>query len=227
MSHSERQADRFGLPPLSELLPLGYLYLLLLGIASQSIYYGLIGINYLDYSDLLDVLISPLALVTGNPILLIALLAVSGLILPYLWLVRWALARWRPDKFRGSLLERPINQLWLTLCSVVLIFGFLGHGVGSGLSTSERIAEGRTVLDYRLSFADGTVEDVDLVGKNSGFVFFVRPGQSHVTAAPITANIRAIDKIDRDAAASAVSPGERSADSSAADRVATDEADSF
>lgn len=194
MISSDHNASKPQLPPLPELLPLGYLYLLLLGIASQSIRYGMLDINYLDYSDLLDVLISPVALVTGNPLLLIALLSVSVLLLPYLWFVRWLSRRRQQVKREGGLLERPLIQIWLMACALALLCGFLGHGAGSGRSTAERLSEGRINLDYRLTFSDGQSVDVDLIGKNSGFVFYVLEGQRHVTVSPITANIRSIGR---------------------------------
>lgn len=54
-------------PAASELLTLDYAYLLILGVANQSLFYGLLGANFLAWSDVLDVLISPIALLTDHP----------------------------------------------------------------------------------------------------------------------------------------------------------------
>ena len=61
-----RPAGEYGL---QDYLSFGYLYLLLLGIVSESIYYGLLGVSVLSYSDVLDVLLSPLTQLENEPAL--------------------------------------------------------------------------------------------------------------------------------------------------------------
>ena len=56
------------------LLPLGYLFLILLGIAKESIFYYQLGINIVRYSSIMDILISPVAAITSNPIFFITVL---------------------------------------------------------------------------------------------------------------------------------------------------------
>ncbi|MFV8351923.1 hypothetical protein [Flavobacterium sp. XS2P14] len=51
-------------------LPFGYLFLVVLGIIKESIYYYQVGINILKYSNIMDVLISPIADLTSTPIIL-------------------------------------------------------------------------------------------------------------------------------------------------------------
>ncbi|MGB0514933.1 MAG: hypothetical protein ACPGJE_08850, partial [Wenzhouxiangellaceae bacterium] len=182
------------LPPPQELLPLGYLYLLLLGIANQSIFFGMLGVNVLAYSDALDVLISPISTLTGNPIVLIAVAAIIVLLLPYLWLVRAILRRTRPEKLKQGWLALPLAKAWLRFAVVGMLFAFLGLGLGAGMAQSERLAAGDTKLNHRIEFLDGVVEEVELVGKNSGYVFFIRPDSTVVTIAPVADNIRTIQR---------------------------------
>ncbi len=52
-------------------LPFGYLFLVVLGILKESIYYYQVGINILKYSSIMDVLISPIADLTSTPIILL------------------------------------------------------------------------------------------------------------------------------------------------------------
>jgi len=59
---------------LEKLLPFGYLFLILMGILKDSIYYYQFGINILRYSTIMDVLISPIAEFTSNPIILGAII---------------------------------------------------------------------------------------------------------------------------------------------------------
>ena len=183
------------LPPPQELLPLGYLYLLLLGVANQSIFFGMLGVNVLAYSDALDVLISPISTITGNVVVLVAVVAIIVLLLPYLWLVRAILRRTKPEKLERGWLALPLARAWLRFSVVGLLFAFLGLGLGAGMAQSERLAAGETRLDHRIEFLDGAVEEVELVGKNSGYVFFVRPDSTVVTIAPVADNIRTIQRL--------------------------------
>nr|WP_309757508.1 hypothetical protein [Flavobacterium sp.] len=52
-------------------LPFGYLFLVVLGIIKESIYYYQVGINILKHSNIMDVLISPIADLTSTPIILL------------------------------------------------------------------------------------------------------------------------------------------------------------
>lgn len=191
MSEITRPSATSGLPPLSELLPLGYLYLLVLGIASQSIFYGILGINFLEYSDLLDVLISPISLVTGHLAILAVVLGVSIFSYPYVLVMRRLTAR-KPSKKDHLILTQPLGRLWLQVTAVALFFAFLGLGVGSGTATRDRIHAGDLRIDHRIAFLDGVTEEVDLIGKNSGYLFFVRPGETILTIAPVADNVRTI-----------------------------------
>jgi hypothetical protein len=56
---------------LQKLLPYGYLFLVVMGIIKESIFYYQIGINILKYTTIMDVLISPIATLTSNPVVLI------------------------------------------------------------------------------------------------------------------------------------------------------------
>lgn len=185
-----------GLPSLSEGLPLGYLYLLVMGIANQSIFYGMIGVNYLKYSDLFDVLISPIALMTGN---LITFVTIVGLIVfsyPYLLAMRWLTKKTKPESLKTGFLAQPLPRAWLQLCAAVLFFAYLGLGVGMGAATSGRLAGGESRPDHNITYADGTVEAVDLIGKNANYLFITRPGETEVTIVLISENIRTIARIE-------------------------------
>ena len=46
---------------IKNLLPLGYLYLIILGILKESILYNQLDINILKYSSIMDIMISPIA----------------------------------------------------------------------------------------------------------------------------------------------------------------------
>jgi len=180
-----------GLPPPGELLPLGYLYLLILGIASESIHFGLLGVNVLDYSNVLDVLLSPIALVTGELPVLFMVLGVPAFLWPYLKLMRW-LARRKPSKKNAQLLEQPLGKVWLPMCAMGLLFAFVGFGAGHGHAQRADLQAGDLEPDTRLTFSDETSVDVHVIGVNSGYVFYALPGATEVTISPIADNLRSL-----------------------------------
>lgn len=51
---------------LQDVFYIGYLYLIILGIVSDAIFYGIFGVSYLNYTTILDALISPISLLTNN-----------------------------------------------------------------------------------------------------------------------------------------------------------------
>ncbi len=53
---------------LQDYLSIGYLFILVLGVVQETIYYKFLGVNILDYSSILDVLIRPIAVILGIPI---------------------------------------------------------------------------------------------------------------------------------------------------------------
>lgn len=55
--------DKLGL---QDYFYIGYLYLIILGIVSDAIFYGIFGVSYLNYTTILDALISPISLLINN-----------------------------------------------------------------------------------------------------------------------------------------------------------------
>ena len=189
--------ESLGLPPPGELLPLGYVYLLLLGIASESIHFALLGVNVIDYSNVLDVLLSPVALVTGEIAVLAVVIGVPILLWPYLKLMRYLACRKPTEKNKG-LREQPLGKIWLPMCALALFFAFLGLGVGQGFAQGRDLATGEMEPDTRITFGSGESVDAYVVGINSGYVFYVEPGATEVTIAPIAENIRSLQALPDD-----------------------------
>ena len=68
IQHKKEKESRLGI---QDSLSLGYVFLLVLGVLYQTIYFKYLGINILEYSSILDVLISPIAVLIGDLKLLI------------------------------------------------------------------------------------------------------------------------------------------------------------
>lgn len=84
------------LEKIQNLIPLGYLFLVIMGILKESVFYYQLKINILKYSTIMDILISPIADLTSTPILMIGficLIIVTLLILTFAYRnrnKRWA-----------------------------------------------------------------------------------------------------------------------------------------
>ena len=68
------------LEELQKFISFGYLYLILMGLLQESLFFNQIGINILNYSSITDILVSPIAILTSHPILLLALVVISAIL---------------------------------------------------------------------------------------------------------------------------------------------------
>jgi len=68
---------------LQTLLPLGYLYLIILGILRDGVFFYMLGVIFLKYSSIMDILISPLAELTSQPIILATVLVLILILILY------------------------------------------------------------------------------------------------------------------------------------------------
>ncbi|MEA5446417.1 hypothetical protein VCB98_11360 [Gammaproteobacteria bacterium AB-CW1] len=184
---------------LRELLPLGYLYLLLLGIASQSIHYAFLGINIMAYSDLLDVLLSPVVLITDHIAFLLTTVLLPLLLWFYLKYIRRYYAQHKPEVLKsGTNTWHPLDQ-WMLLTALLLFCAFLGFGVGGGLATQQTLSSSDFDPDHRVVFADGNSAEIMKLGINNSFLFYAVEGHPHVIVSPIDDNVHAISRLSRKA----------------------------
>ena len=186
----------FTLSQIITYLPLGYVYLLALGIVSDTIFYGLIGINIISYSTVLDVLLSPLSRIADS--LLFGLIIIGMPIFAYFYmkLIKWTMKKSKKP-IKKNILSTASFPAQVTFFAAFMIFSaFIGFGFGGGSVTKERISSGDLVLDSQITFQDQTSIKVDHIGNNSGFIFYVKEGDKHVSVAPISMNIRSIEKLN-------------------------------
>ena len=189
---------------LQDYLSLGYLYLLLLGVSSDSIYYGLIGVNILSYSSVLDVILSPVIYLTRNlvfpaVIFIIPMIMVLGLI--------WAgkkhvklrenpeyRAKHDIDKLDKEYSRPGLIKKALLMGAFVIFSAYLGYGLGGGMKIKDQLETGNFKMTHTLTFSDGSQIPVRLIGHNSDYVFYVREGKKEVSVSPISGNVRMIEK---------------------------------
>lgn len=182
--------------PLSDLLPLGYLYLLVLGIVSDSIYYSFLGINIISYSTILDVLLSPVSQIADNYKIFIFIIVLPAFAYFYTGLLRkWAAKKAaKSDKPVFILAISPI-QIWLYFTAFVIFSAYIGLGLGKGAKIKERLESGKLSSTNVLTFQDGKSLEVRIVGNNSSYIFYVAKNSKSVTVVPIQDNITKIEMI--------------------------------
>lgn len=179
------------------LLPLGYIFLVVLGIIKESVFYHQIGINILKYSSIMDVLISPIATLTLDPIILIFFVLIFGFVallpnlLRKLHHQKWVRKALDLDKKDQTETEEEIKKgfvnISMLILAVMLLSFFLGFGIGSGHNNAKNIKSGKLDYNYKLNYNSGEAEDIYLVGSNSLYYFFVAKGNPAVKIAPIGA----------------------------------------
>ena len=192
---------------IQDYLSIGYVFLLILGVLHETIYYKFLGINILEYSSILDVLISPVSVITGDLKLLIGLmisviLAIGyAKLLPnyYTWLSKKK--KYQSGKKKEKL-DKALNtfktgskQLIIVMIALYVIGGFVGFGVGRGGKTKKKIENNEIELTHQLTFDDGKIENIKMLGKNSLYIFFVTKNEKEVKIAPIDGNIKLITNL--------------------------------
>ncbi len=175
-------------------LPLGYLYLLLLGIVSDSIFYGLLGINIISYSTVLDVLLGPVVHLTESLIFPIVIILLPFLMYYYLKLI-YKLTTRKNQNSSNFMVKFSLNQLWFFMSALVIFSSFIGFGLGGGLIMKKKIQDGDLTSNTRITFIQGHEIDATVVGNNSTYIFYVETGKNHVTVSPIQNNILKIEKL--------------------------------
>lgn len=173
---------------ISEILPLGYLYLLILGILAESVYYGLLGVNFLSYASILDVLLGPIAILTDNLLLLGLLVVVAVVFYFVMKKTSQKLQKTNPEK-----VSLGLTASWLFVMSIMILSAFVGYGLGGGMKERERIKEDNIEHNITLHFMNGESKDVRKLGNTGAFLFYIEKGQKHIHVAPIANNIKEIE----------------------------------
>ena len=191
---------------IQHLLPLGYLYLITVGILKETVLFYQLGINILKYSSIMDVLISPIATLISNPIIFITLssIFVSNYYLPSILYKyghkKWVKRTFELKKTREELSDPEIKNYYLYVSIKTLAVGllsvYLGYGTAEGYIASKRIKSGKLKYEHNLNYNTGESEQVYLLESNSLYYFYVAKGEKSVKIAPIGSikNIEIVQK---------------------------------
>ncbi|GGG87993.1 hypothetical protein GCM10011416_00240 [Polaribacter pacificus] len=188
---------------------IGYVYLIILGIISDAIFYGIFGISYLNYTTILDALISPISLLTNNWKLSLFLGIMFWLMYMYFnkWMYRFY-AYLREKKWYGKIynIEKMDKKYAKMKAQKSMIPGlmfiffllFVSMRTGMGLGTKQKFSEKEIIPNYTLVFKDNTRLDVRKIGQNSMYFFYFIPGEKVITVTPISDNIKQIKVLEKD-----------------------------
>jgi len=190
---------------IQDYLSLGYVYLVVVGIILDAIFYGILGINIIRYSSILDVLLSPIAFLT-NSIIVIAM--IGGMLLLFFGVGRWNKSRheknrdkeWYRKKYDVANLDKQYAKSD-DVMAVFNIFGiffislFISYSTFRGNRLKKKIANQELELNRRITFQNDRVIEVSFIGMNSQYVFYLLENDSIITASPIQGNIKGIRKL--------------------------------
>jgi len=181
---------------LQKLLPFGYLFLVVLGILKESIFYYQIDVNILKYSTLMDILISPIATLTSNLIVFVAVIIFAIILYAYpAFLARKRDKKWA-QKLSGlknaeTLSEEAAGNHYTNFFAVLLACGlfsfFIGIGLGQGKNLVKKIENNTVKYDHTLNYTSGESEVIYLIDVNSIYYFYVTKGSKTIKIAPVGA----------------------------------------
>ena len=193
------------LEKIQTLLPLGYLYLIVLGLLKEGVLYYRLGINILNYSSITDILISPVSDLASEPALILAVIVIFSFFFIIQTLIvknshtNWAKKILGQNRFGEDTSKKEIRKVVLPYFIIFLAFEllciFVGLGVGRGGKLSERISQGSFQCNYKITLNNGKSEDAYLFDLNSSYGFYLIKGTKNIKIVPV-ANIGTLELLN-------------------------------
>lgn len=183
---------------IQDYLSLGYIYLLTLGILREVIYFGFLEINILSYSNVLDVILSPLVLMSEKPMIVTFLIIFSVIVyFFYSYLIKKhknsSLKPSSPDVKVYT--KSDIFQGSIILYAIFVLSFFLGTGIGSGYKHAQTLAKGEFKMTHKITFMDQEKIEAKVLGSNSQYIFYVLKNKKSISISPIPGNVKTIDEL--------------------------------
>jgi hypothetical protein len=191
---------------IQEYLTIGYVYLIILGMLRDAIFYTYVDVNIISYSNILDILLSPFAYIASSPMVVVALVVLI-IVLIYMatgfkkFHMKFRDRTWYKKLNNVEKLDEKYNQehsidgVLMSIGLIVFCF-FIGTGFGQGYKTSKNIAENNIKPNHIITMKSGLGKEVQILGTNSTFIFYLEPGDKHVTIVPFADNITSIQKLE-------------------------------
>ena len=183
------------LDKIQTLLPLGYLYLVVLGIIKETTYFYQLDINIIKYSSIMDILISPIATLTSHVVIFttILLFIIFCYYLPSIlykhdhkkWVQKMFELKKTKENFSDDEIKNYYQLVTIKFLAVLLLSVYLGYGCTDGYMTSKKIKDNTLKFNYKLTYSSGDTEEIFLLEANSIYYFYVQKGSKNIKIAPI------------------------------------------
>lgn len=190
---------------IQEYLSLGYIYLVVLGIFSDVIYFKFLGVDILNYSTILDVLISPINIIVHDirvfgafTLIITTAYIMFGLLGPKFHFKyrekKWYGKLYNVEKMDKKYADAKENSL-VPLVAILVLSMFVGFGIGRGTKMNSKLEKGELESSHQIIFNDKDLGQVRILGQNSGYVFYVKEKEKVISISPIVQNIKEIKKL--------------------------------
>lgn len=161
------------LEKVQSLLPLGYLYLIVLGLLKESVMFYQLDINILKYSSLTDILISPVADMVTNPILIVMILLMILLFFGFqVLLIKNSHKNWVQKLLKGyrinvdpekKELRKAMIPAFVLLVALELLSLFVGLGIGGGNRIKKRLDTQNLRYNYKLTTGSDASAEIYMI----------------------------------------------------------------
>lgn len=163
-------------------LPLAYLFLVVLGILKESLFYFHLNISIMNYTSFVDVIMSPIAELTSNLTVVIGCFIYIVLTFIFISFVKknndkkWNY-KFTGDKNMSEYSENVKNEKYMILTINYLAFGFIGYFIAFGFMNGKKIAEAieKNTIQFedQLKLSSGDEIKCHILGSNSQYYFIV------------------------------------------------------
>lgn len=194
---------------IQEYFSIGYIYLIILGIISDVILYNFLNINIFNYSSILDVLITPISIITEDIRVFILFSIITYLAYLYVFKLlpkmhvklrdkKWytKLVNIEKEDIKIEKLKQKDKSQLIGFVAFFVLSIFLGFGVGRGYITKSKLEANELKTTHQLVFQDEKTIKVNIIGQNESYLFYVEEGKDKVSIAPISYNIKKIEKLE-------------------------------
>jgi hypothetical protein len=189
---------------LQKYIQYGYLYLILLGISKECIYYYFAGINILKFSNLIDIIISPISALTSDPsMLLTSLFAVIIMYVITVYFSKNYHKSWVKGIIKQNIdfdsldpKERTVffENFFIRSAALCFLGFFVGNGLGDGFDLAEEIRKKEPAYNYVLTYNSSDKKLIYLIGTNSMNYFFIEKGNPNIIISPI-GGVRSLENL--------------------------------
>ena len=107
---------------------------------------------------------------------------------------KWYKKVFNVEKRDRQYVKMQIIPKRLLLLGLGIASFFIGTGIGSGLKTANKLKNNTIKLRDKIEFTDGKELEVNIIGQNSNYIFYVEKRSKIVTIVPISGNVKKIKR---------------------------------